>query len=106
NNKNGFLWDNCVRAGVTYRTYGEFVDDHTPTIPALKNNFCPYYSGWDLDFRDTSRFQQWKRDFDSLVNINALPQLNTIRLPNDHTQGMKKGKPTPFAYAADNDLAV
>jgi len=106
NNKNGFLWDNCVRAGVTYRTYGEFVDDYKPTIPALKNNFCPYYSGWDLDFRDTSRFQQWKRDFDSLVNINALPQLNTIRLPNDHTQGMKKGKPTPFAYVADNDLAV
>ena len=106
NNKNGFLWDNCVRAGVSYRTYGEFVDGHTPTIPALKNNFCPYYSAWDLDFRDTSRFQQWKRDFDSLVNINALPQLSTIRLPNDHTQGMKKGKPTPFAYAADNDLAV
>jgi hypothetical protein len=35
-----------------------------------------------------------------------LPRLNTLRFPNDHTSGMKKGQPTPFAYAADNDLAV
>jgi hypothetical protein len=40
------------------------------------------------------------------VAINALPQMNTIRLINDHTEGMKKGRPTPFAHVADNDLAV
>ena len=106
NNKNGFLWDNCKRAGISYRTYGEFVANYVPSIPVLKNHFCPYYSGWDLDFRDTSRFQQWKRDFDSLIALNALPRLCTIRFPNDHTQGMRAGKPTPFAMAADNDLAV
>ena len=106
NNKNGFLWDNCKRAGITYRTYGEFVANYVPSIPALKNNFCPYYSGWDLDFRDTSRFRQWKQDFDSLIALNALPRLNTIRFPNDHTQGMRAGKPSPFAMVADNDLAV
>ena len=38
--------------------------------------------------------------------MNALPHLNTMRFPNDHTEGMSKGKPTPFAFVADNDLAV
>ena len=27
NNKNGFIWDQCKRAGITYRTYGEFADN-------------------------------------------------------------------------------
>ena len=106
NNKNGFLWDYCKRAGISYRTYGEFVDDYKPNIPVLKNHFCPYYTSWDQAVRDTTRVGQWKRDFDSLVSINALPSLNTLRLINDHTEGLKKGRPTPFAHVADNDLAV
>jgi len=55
---------------------------------------------------DTTRVGQWKRDFDSLLAANALPRLSTLRLINDHTEGMKKGKPTPFAHVADNDLSV
>ena len=106
NNKNGFLWDDCERAGVSYRTYGEFADHYKPNIPVLKDHLCPYFTGWNLSVRDTIRFNEWKKDFDSLVSINALPHLNTLRFPNDHTQGMRKGAPTPFAYAADNDLAV
>ncbi|MEO9210813.1 MAG: bifunctional YncE family protein/alkaline phosphatase family protein [Ginsengibacter sp.] len=106
NNKNGFLWDNSYRAGVSYRTYGEFTDNYKPNIPVLKNHLCNYYTGWDLNVYDTTRFSQWKKDFDSLVSINALPRLNTLRFPNDHTEGMKKGKLTPFAHVADNDLAV
>jgi|ERR1017187_436252 YVTN family beta-propeller protein len=106
NNKNGFAWNDCSRAGVSYRTYGEFADNYKPNIPILKNHFCNYYTGWDLSVRDTVRFGQWKKDFDSLVSINALPHLNTMRFPNDHTEGMRTGKPTPFAFAADNDLAV
>jgi hypothetical protein len=49
---------------------------------------------------------QWKRDFDSLVANGALPQFNSLRLINDHTEGMSLGRPTPFAHVADNDLAV
>ncbi|MEP6596949.1 MAG: alkaline phosphatase family protein, partial [Ginsengibacter sp.] len=56
--------------------------------------------------RDTTRFQQWKKDFDSLVAINALPRFNSLRFSNDHTEGVAKGRPTPFAHVADNDLAV
>ena len=106
NNKGGFLWDACKRAGVSYRTYGEFIENAKPNIPVLKDHFCNYYIGWDMKVRDTTRVSQWKRDFDSLIAINALPQMNTMRLPNDHTEGLAKNKPTPFAHVADNDLAV
>jgi YVTN family beta-propeller protein len=106
NNKNGFLWDNCKRNGVSYRTYAEFMGDKNPNIASLKGHFCPSYSSWDMSVRDTTRFGQWKNDFDSLLAINAVPQLSTIRFGNDHTEGLSKNKPTPFAHAADNDLAV
>ena len=44
NNKNGYLWDNCKRNGVSYRTYGEFIGDNGPNIPVLKDHYCPYFS--------------------------------------------------------------
>jgi YVTN family beta-propeller protein len=106
NNKNGFIWDFCKRAGVSFRTYGEFADDYKPNIPVLKDNFCPYFTSWDETVKDTTRFYQWRRDFDSLVAIQKVPQLSTIRFINDHTEGLRKGRPTPFAHVADNDLAV
>jgi YVTN family beta-propeller protein len=106
NNKNGFIWDYAKRAGVSYRTYGEFADNYKPNIPVLKNHFCTYFTSWDQSVRDTTRVGQWKRDFDSLLAINAVPQLNTLRLINDHTEGMSLGKPSPYAHVADNDLAV
>ena len=106
NNKNGFIWDYAKRAGVSYRTYGEFADDYKANLPVLKNHFCTYFTSWDQRVRDTTRVGQWKRDFDSLLAINAVPQLNTLRLINDHTEGMRLGRPSPYAHVADNDLAV
>jgi len=104
--KKGFIWDYCQRAGISYRTYGEFADDFKANIPALEGHFCPYFTSWDTEVRDTTRFSQWRRDFDSLVVAKALPQLNTLRFINDHTEGLRKGKGTPYAQVADNDLAV
>ena len=106
NNKNGFIWDQCKRAGITYRTYGEFADNAKPNIATLKDHVCPYYTGWDLGFRDTARVTQWKHEFDSLLAAGNVPRFNTVRLGNDHTEGLRKGRPTPFAHVADNDLAV
>ena len=31
--KNGFLWDYCMRAGVSFITYAEFMGDKEPNIP-------------------------------------------------------------------------
>jgi len=106
NNKTGFIWDHCKRAGISYRTYGEFADDYKPNIPVLKNHYCTYYTSWDQHVRDTTRVGQWKKDFDSLLANHVLPHLNTLRIINDHTEGLSKGRPTPFAHCADNDLAV
>jgi hypothetical protein len=106
NNKGGFIWDDCQRSGVTYRSYGEFEDDGKPHLECLKGHICPSFTGWDLSVPDTTRFSQWKKDFDSLTAAEALPRLNVIRIGNDHTAGLRRGSPTPFAYAADNDLAV
>lgn len=106
NNKDGFIWDFCKRYGVTYRTYGEFADDYKANIPVLIDHFCPFFTSWDQRVRDTTRFYQWKRDFEALLKAGKLPQLSTLRFINDHTEGLSVGRPTPFAHAADNDLAV
>lgn len=105
NNKN-FIWDMCKKYNVSYRTYGEFADDNKPNIPSLAGHICPYFTDWDESVRDTTRFFQWRREFDSLLAVNSVPQFNTIRFINDHTEGLRKNKPTPFAHVADNDLAV
>jgi YVTN family beta-propeller protein len=106
NNKNGFLWDACKRGNVTYRTYGEFIGEDGPSIPVLEGHYCKDYSLWVPSIRDTTRFTQWKRDFEKLLAKNEVPQLNTVRFINDHTEGLSLGRPSPFAHVADNDLAV
>ena len=106
NNKDGFFWDDCQRNGVSFRSYAEFMEGTKPAVPVLKGHFCPKFPSWDLSIRDTIRFRQWKNDFDSLLAVNAVPAFNSIRFPNDHTEGLSLGRPTPFAHAADNDLAV
>ena len=108
NNKDGFIWDLCAKNNVSYRSYGEFVADDFGTKPRLESlkghaaSFAPY----GLKTMDTIRFHQWKMDFDSLVAANNVPRFSTIRLGNDHTEGMRAGRPTPYAHVADNDLAV
>ncbi len=102
----GFIWDYCKRANVSYRTYGEFADGYKANIPILENHFCPYYTSWDESIRDTTRFNQWRKEFDSLYKAGTVPQFNSLRFINDHTEGLRLGRPTPFAHVADNDWAV
>ncbi|WP_426059644.1 alkaline phosphatase family protein [Hymenobacter sp. B1770] len=104
--KDGFLWDYCLRAGRSFRSYGEFVFQGKPTTPAIAANYCKKYAGFDMNVLDVDREKVWEQDFDSLVAINAVPDLSIIRLPNDHTLGAYKGALHPLSYAADNDLAL
>jgi hypothetical protein len=108
NDKDGFIWDFCKRANISYRTYGVFADDNKGNIPVLDaDHVCSKFTGYyNQKVRDTARVAQWKHDFDSLVAVNAVPAFNSIRLGADHTQGLAVGKPSPFACVADNDLAV
>ena len=47
----------------------------------------------------------WKRDFESMLAAGNVPRFNSIRFGNDHTEGLRNGRTTPKAFAADNDLA-
>ena len=107
NNKDGYIWDDAKRSGVTFRTYGEFSNNKfEPQVAGLAGHVCPYFPSFNGNIRDTSRFYLWEREFDSLLAANAQPQLVTVKFPNDHTEGTAIGRPTPFADVADNDLAV
>ena len=105
-NKSGYIWDLCNRYGVTFRTYGEFVTNGKATIPVLDKHFHPTFPSYSLAIMDTTRLRIWKTEFETMVKENRVPQFNTLRLGNDHTEGLRIGRPTPYAHVADNDYAV
>jgi len=104
--RDGYIWDYCKRAGVSFRTYGEFADDYKPNIKVLQGHYCPTAPSFDLDIKDVKREAIWEHDLDSLIAINSVPQLSTVRICNDHTSGQNKGSYSPIAAVGDNDLAV
>ena len=103
--KNGYIWDFAHRAGVSFRSYGEFAEQRMK-LPNLKENCSLKFPSYNLSIKDITRFEAWKADFDSLLTKNSVPKLNIIRLGNDHTSGARIGMPTTEAMVADNDLAV
>jgi YVTN family beta-propeller protein len=104
--RDGYIWDYCKRAGVSYRTYGEFADEYKPNIKVLEGHYCAHSPSFDLNIKDIRRVAMWAHDFDSLLAVNAVPQFNTIRISNDHTSGQRKGAISPIAAVGDNDLAI
>jgi YVTN family beta-propeller protein len=109
----GFLWDDCRRNGVSYRTYGEFAqnpgekgDTAVGLLPSLAGHTAPHAHGWDLDYSDIQRYQDWEKEFSSYEANGLLPAFQTIKLPNDHTEGSRAGKRTPRAFVAQNDRAL
>ncbi len=110
--RNGYLWDDCNRAGVTFRDYGEFVTNPvakdgtvTTQMPGLQGKIDPLYPGFDLNYSDEARVDEWLREFNQFVTDGDLPALEIIRLPNDHTAGTRPGALTPISYVAQNDHA-
>lgn len=104
--KKGFIWDYCQRAGLRYRSYGEFQAYAKRKGSALEGRFVSNYPDYDLRIKDVVREAVWERDLDSLIVLNAVPNFSSIRLGNNHTSGARIGAPTPAAHVADNDLAV
>lgn len=76
------------------------------TTPNLVGHFDPKYRTFDSNFREADRVAEWQREFQQFEAQNNLPQLEILRLPNDHTQGTTPGKLTPQAAVAENDGAV
>ncbi len=110
----GYIWDRLKAAGLGYRSYGEFVLNEEgqadkPGYTKMKNlegHFDPMYVGWDLDYPDQRRADRFIEELKGYEKGGELPRFIVIRLPNDHTAGLKGGKPSPTAMVADNDLAL
>lgn len=75
----------------------------------LTHSYGWTWPGQKLTFgehKSPSRFTEWKREFDQFVAKGEMPRFQMIRFGTDHTQGTRKGAPTPQAMVADNDYAV
>ena len=84
----GYIWNAVLRAGLTVRNYGFFIDTTcynqpgcfipevhypassntvvaTPTNAALAPYTDPYFRGFDNNFPDYYRYKEWEREFDA-----------------------------------------
>ena len=128
----GHLWDAALRAGLTVRNYGFFVDAtcynvrqcaiplaHDPaatgTVVAFPANVAltpytdPYYRGFDCNFPDYYRYTEWEREFNANYATGGLPSLSLVELGHDHTGLFGTAIDlvnTPELQEADNDYAV
>ncbi len=125
----GYIWDHCKAAGVTYRSYGEFIGVRDVKIgggggaeateaarkaqrenyteeEALLGNFSPTFPSYNLSISDNTRVDRWLEEFRAYEQNGKLPQFQIVRLGNDHTEGTRPGALTPRAHVAENDLAV
>ena len=108
----GYLWDRAIAAGVSFRSYGEWVaNGPTPDAPctakvkALEGRFDPLYRSFDQDYSDLKRADRFIAELARFEREGEMPRLQIVRLPNDHTSGTSPGKLTPTAFMAENDLA-
>ncbi|MGO9613251.1 MAG: bifunctional YncE family protein/alkaline phosphatase family protein [Dissulfurispiraceae bacterium] len=110
----GYLWDSALRARLTVRNYGFFVDTTRYVFPAGSPNSIPlltdphstkttvaypssavlapytdpYFRGFDNSFPDYYRYKEWEREFDikyAKIGGEELPSLNLVRFMHDHT---------------------
>jgi DNA-binding beta-propeller fold protein YncE len=109
----GYTWDRCAEAGVSYRSYGEWIrngktpdDPGTASVKALEGHFDPWFRSYDLDYPDAKRTDRFIEELKGFEKKGEMPRFIVLRLPNDHTYGARVGKPTPTAMVAENDLAL
>jgi DNA-binding beta-propeller fold protein YncE len=109
----GYIWDRAREAGVSYRSYGEFVaNGPTPDDPVytktetLVGHFDPMYQSFNLDYPDEKRAERFIADLKQFEADGDMPRLQIVRLPNDHTAGAALGRHSPTAYLADNDRGL
>jgi len=115
----GFIWDDCARKGLTYRSYGEYGiqvsgGQQMQDAPGASGLFGHCAPGYRLrNMRDTDNaavflreFEQYENNFDSSDRNKRLPEFIVMSLPEDHTKGTRPGAFTPVASVANNDYAL
>jgi YVTN family beta-propeller protein len=118
NAPSGYLWDACARAGLTYRSYGEYgkrVSDGTGAVkmegrvPGLVGHFCPDYGipkKKGERVRDTDNVDVFIKEYYAFAKNDKMPRFIVMSLGEDHTSGTTVGAHTPQACVASNDLAL
>jgi YVTN family beta-propeller protein len=128
--QNGYIFDAVLNAGKTVRNYGFLVNNIgsigiqaapisdpftsgeiqvAPLDPALASLTDVYFRGYDQNYPDLWRYNEWKREFDQFVAHGNLPSLSLVRVSHDHTGSFGTalgGVNTPETQQADDDLAV
>jgi len=126
----GYIFDAVLQAGGSVRNYGFLVNNIgsigtiaapvsdpftagviqvAPLDPALAPLTDVYFRGYDQNYPDLWRYNEWKREFDQFVANNNLPSLSLVRVSHDHTGSFGTalaGVNTPETQQADDDLAV
>ncbi|MCC6490418.1 MAG: bifunctional YncE family protein/alkaline phosphatase family protein [Candidatus Hydrogenedentes bacterium] len=128
----GFIWDYALRAGLTFRNYGEFVkakiEPASATWTDIYNDFkngtrtvsirattelhtlepylCPTFIGFPGKVQDVYRASEFIKELHEFEAKGEWPNFIIMLLPNDHTVGTRADYPTPRAAVADNDLAL
>jgi YVTN family beta-propeller protein len=128
----GFIWDNVLDHGLSFRNYGEM--DYAEPVPAnatfreiyddwragtrkiqftqnigidrLRTYSSRAYPGWNMRIPDNLRMDVFLAELAQAERSGFWPNLVLLFLPNDHTTGTAPGAPTPQAQVADNDLAL
>ncbi len=118
NAPSGYLWDACARAGLSYRSYGEYgrrvsqpdgsfkIDG---AVPGLLGHMCP---GFGVPkriggrARDPECAETFIRELEAFEKTDTLPRFMVMSLGEDHTTGTRPGTFTPRACVASNDLAL
>ena len=82
-----------------------------PTKPELRAHFDPRFAGFQIDYPDQLRADEFLAEFADFENARrrgkeTMPALLVMRLPNDHTGATRPGMARPAASVADNDLAL
>ncbi len=91
----GYLWDQCKRAGLSFKTYGEGAQ-RVPSINRGK---------WS-EPRDMDKCQHWIDDLHAAEKTGDLPRFTIMALGENHTKGTTPGANTPAACVGSNDLAL
>jgi hypothetical protein len=114
----GYIWDACHRAGLTYRSYGEYGNrvsqpDGSVRIEARVPGLVGHMS---LEYgipripgqraRDPHNVEIFLKEFNDFVEKGTLPRFIIMSLGEDHTAGTTPGAFTPEAHVASNDLAL
>jgi YVTN family beta-propeller protein len=118
NSPSGYLWDACARAGLGYRSYGEYgkrvstgegASKMESREPGLVGHICPDYGvskGKGVRMRDTDNVDVFLKEYHDFEKKDTMPRFIVMSLGEDHTAGAKAGEFTPKACVASNDLAL